>query len=156
MRRRFSARTPSPTHPRLCRSPATGIHETCDFTLDPTKYRLHDRFAPPIVRLTFFAGQPLGHAHRSGIQLGINRRLIFPLPPQRHQHFHSLILLRCQFRKTIFGAKPRIAQHSFGRRPRFSLTASTIGTNCSLSAALLPSPMATISLLSASTTAWAL
>src|SRR5512141_454173 len=89
--------------------------------LDPTKYRLHDRFAPPIVRLTFFAGQPLGHAHRSGIQLGINRRLIFSLPPQRHQHFHSLIILRCQFRKTIFGAKPRIAQHSFGQKAEILL-----------------------------------
>src|SRR5215510_4362283 len=33
-----------------------------DYMLDPTKDRLGDHFSPPIVPLTFCAGQPLGHA----------------------------------------------------------------------------------------------
>src|SRR5919109_1680159 len=81
--------------------------------LDPTKHRLHDRFAPPIVRLTLGTGQPLGHAYRSRILIWVNRRLLLSLAPQRHQYFHLLMLF--QFRKGVLRAKTRIAQHSFGQ-----------------------------------------
>src|SRR5262249_8210655 len=43
-----------------------------DYMLDPTKDRLGDHFSPPIVPLTFCAGQPLGHARTGRITLAIS------------------------------------------------------------------------------------
>src|SRR5262245_23087712 len=77
--------------------------------LDPTKDRLRDHFSPPIVRLTFFAGQPLCHARTGRITFAINRRSILPFAPQRHQRLHAHLFQRD---KGLLRAIPRIGQHS--------------------------------------------
>src|SRR5262245_56665417 len=77
--------------------------------LDPTKDRLRDHFSPPIVRLTFCAGQPFCHARTGRITFAINRRSILPFAPQRHQRLHTHLFQRD---KGLLRAIPRIGQHS--------------------------------------------
>src|SRR5262245_15014613 len=86
--------------------------------LHPSKDRLGDHFSPPIVPLTFCAGQPLGHARTGRITLANDRRSILPFATQRHQRLHAHLFQRD---KGLLRAIPRIGQHSLGQLSQIAL-----------------------------------